>query len=68
MQRVGVARFVGIFRRGGTYLGVATGAMGTVKEALRPMIGFAYSLHGLLLPAQSVLVELSLFKLFAEIS
>jgi hypothetical protein len=43
-------------RRGGAYLGIVTGALGMVFEALRPSIGMAYALFGLLLPAWFVVV------------
>jgi len=53
----------GIF--GGTVgtLGVLTGAAGIVSEAMRPMIGPAYLLYGLLLPTWFVLVGWKLLRL-----
>jgi hypothetical protein len=44
-------------------LGVVTGAAGIVSEALRPMIGPAYLLYGLLLPTWFALVGWKLFRL-----
>ncbi|GCD88948.1 hypothetical protein NLS1_09540 [Nocardioides sp. LS1] len=41
----------GSFGRAVPVLGVLTGALGIVSEALRPMIGPAYLVYGLLLPA-----------------
>lgn len=53
----------GIFGRNAAILGIATGAVGIVFEALRPLIGFAYSLYGLLLLAWFVVVGWRLFRL-----
>jgi hypothetical protein len=53
----------GFFRKGVAFLGVATGVVGMVFEALRPMIGFAYSLYGLLLLAWFVMVGWELFRM-----
>ena len=44
-------------------LGVITGAIGVFSEALRPMIGSAYLLYGLLLPAWFALVGYRLLRL-----
>ena len=40
----------GSFGRALAIVGIATGALGIVSEALRPMIGSAYLLYGMLLP------------------
>jgi hypothetical protein len=53
----------GVFRKGVAYLGIATGAVGMVFEALRPMIGFAYSLYGLLLLAWILVVGWKLYQI-----
>ena len=53
----------GSFRKGFAILGIATGVVGMVFEAVRPMIGFAYSLYGLLLLAWFVVVGLELARL-----
>lgn len=44
-------------------LGVLTGAIGIISEALRPLIGPAYLLYGLLLPAWFALVGRTLLRL-----
>jgi hypothetical protein len=44
-------------------IGVLTGAIGILSEALRPMIGLAYLPYGLLLPAWFVLVGRTLLRL-----
>jgi hypothetical protein len=54
---VGMLR--GSFRKGFAILGIVTGAVGMV---FRPMIGFAYSFYGLLLPAWFVVVGLGLAR------
>jgi hypothetical protein len=53
----------GVFHKGVAYLGIATGVVGMVFEALRPMIGFAYSIYGLLLPAWFIAVGWKLYQL-----
>lgn len=53
----------GYFGRVIGVLGVVTGAAGIVSEALRPMIGSAYLLYGLLLPTWFALVGWKLFRL-----
>ena len=57
-----------LMRRGGfgtgvAVLGVVTGALGLVSEALRPLIGPAYLLYGLLLPTWFALVGWKLLRL-----
>ena len=44
-------------------LGVLTGSLGILSEALRPLIGPAYLLYGLLLPTWFALVGWKLFRL-----
>jgi hypothetical protein len=44
-------------------LGVVAGALGIVSETLRPMIGAAYLLYGLLLPTWFALVGWKLLRL-----
>lgn len=53
----------GVFHRGVAYLGIATGAVGTVSEALRPMLGIGYLGYGLLLPIWFVAVGWKLYRL-----
>lgn len=57
-----------LMRRGGfgarvAVLGLVTGALGIVSEALRPLIGPAYLLYGLLLPTWFALVGWKLLRL-----
>lgn len=49
MRRSSFGRTVG-------YLGMATGALGVVSEALQPVLGLGYLLYGLLLPTWFALV------------
>lgn len=56
----------GVFSRTLAVLGVITGALGIVFEALRPMVGSAYAIYGLLLPIWFVLVGLRLFRISRE--
>ena len=51
----------GIFGKSAAIVGIITGAVGIVCEALRPLIGFAYSVYGLLLLAWFVVVGVKLF-------
>ncbi|WP_341230841.1 hypothetical protein [Nocardioides salarius] len=44
------------FGRTVAYLGVVTGALGVVSEALQPVLGFGYLLYGLLLPTWFAMV------------
>ena len=57
-----VAR-TGGFGRVVATLGVLTGVLGILSEALRPMIGPAYLLYGLLLPLWFALVGWKLFRM-----
>ena len=53
----------GVFPRGVAYLGIATGALGLVSEALRPMLGPAYLVYGLLLFAWFLASGWALYRL-----
>jgi hypothetical protein len=53
----------GDFRRGAVYLGVVTGAVGTVSEALKPALGLGYALYGLLLFAWFIAIGWELYSL-----
>lgn len=53
----------GVFPRGVAYLGIVTGALGIVSEALRPIIGPGYLVYGLLLPAWFLVVGWELYRL-----
>jgi hypothetical protein len=58
-----LAMLKGVFPKGAAYLGIVTGILGIVFEALRPMLGFAYGIYGLLLPVWFVVVGLKLYQL-----
>jgi len=47
-------------------IGVVTGTLGIISEALRPMIGPAYLIYGLLLPVWFTLVGWKLLHLDAD--
>jgi heme A synthase len=47
-------------------LGIATGAVGVVLEALRPWLGVVYSLYGILLFAWLIWLALALWQLSGE--
>jgi hypothetical protein len=53
----------GVFPRAVAYLGVATGALGIVSEALRDVIGPGYYAYGLLLPIWFAAVGWDLFRI-----
>ncbi len=53
----------GVFGKAVGNLGVATGAVGIVSELLQPVLGFAYLLYGLLLPAWFAVVGWKLLRL-----
>lgn len=53
----------GVYHPGVAWLGIVTGGLGTLFEALRPQLGIAYAIYGLLLPAWFVAVGLTLLGL-----
>ena len=53
----------GVFPKGIAYTGIVTGVLGTVSEALRPLIGPGYFVYGLLLPTWFLLVGWKLYRL-----
>jgi hypothetical protein len=53
----------GVFHKAVAWVGVVAGALGIVSEAFRPMMGMAYAVYGLLLPAWFILVGWKLFAL-----
>ncbi len=53
----------GVFPRGLAWLGVATGAIGIICEALRPWLGIAYSTYGVLLFIWMIWATLALWRL-----
>lgn len=56
----------GAFSSGLARLGVATGAIGVVAEALRPLLGWAYAAYGLVLFVWLIWVAAALWKLGAN--
>ncbi|MGN6611401.1 MAG: hypothetical protein ACTHLJ_06465 [Angustibacter sp.] len=53
----------GVFPRALAWLGVLTGGIGVLCEVLRPVLGWAYALYGLLLFAWLIWVALALWHL-----
>jgi hypothetical protein len=53
----------GVFHKGVAYLGVATGGLGIVSEALRPVMGAGYLGYGLLLPVWFLAAAWRLYQL-----
>jgi hypothetical protein len=53
----------GIFPRSVAYLGIATGAIGILSEALRPVLGVGYIVYGLLLFVWFIAIGLTLYRL-----
>ena len=53
----------GVFRRWVAYLGIATGAVGIVCEALKPVLGMGYIAYGLLLFVWLVAIGWELYRL-----
>jgi hypothetical protein len=56
----------GVFPRGLAWLGVVTGAIGIVAEALRPWLGWGYAVYGLLLFGWLIWVAIALGRLGAQ--
>jgi hypothetical protein len=56
----------GVFSRGLAWLGIVTGAIGIVCEALRPWLGIVYSLYGILLFVWIIWVAWALWQLAAK--
>ena len=56
----------GVFPKGVAYLGIVTGMLGIISEALRPVIGPGYFVYGLLLPAWFLLVGWKLYRLASD--
>jgi len=52
----------GAFARGLAWLGTATGAIGVVSEVLRPVLGPAYAVYGLLLLVWLIWVAVALWR------
>jgi hypothetical protein len=56
----------GVFPPALAWLGVATGGIGIVSEALRPLLGWAYAVYGLLLFVWLIWVAVALWRLGAQ--
>ncbi|MDA8330290.1 MAG: hypothetical protein M0027_03605 [Candidatus Dormibacteraeota bacterium] len=56
----------GAFRRSVVYLGIVTGALGIVSEALRPVLGLGYIVYGLLLFVWFIAIGWTLYQLARE--
>ena len=52
-----------VFPKGVAYLGIVTGALRIISEALRPLIGPGYFVYGLLLPIWFLVVGWKLYWL-----
>jgi hypothetical protein len=53
----------GVFPKSIAYLGVVTGVLGIVSEALRPLIGPGYFVYGILMPTWFLVVGWKLYRL-----
>jgi len=53
----------GVFPRALAWFGVATGAIGIISEALRPVLGWAYSIYGLMIFAWLIWIAIELWRL-----
>lgn len=60
---VSLVMLKGIFRRWIVYLGIATGAIGVVSEALKPILGLGYIVYGLLLMLWFIAIGWELLRL-----
>ena len=58
----------GIFGRSLAVLGILTGGIGVVCEALRPVIGPAYLVYGLLLPLWFLVAGVRLLRIGALVT
>jgi hypothetical protein len=56
----------GVFPKGLAWLGVVTGGIGIISEALRPLLGWAYAVYGLLLFGWLIWVAIALWRLGAQ--
>jgi len=48
------------------YLGVATGAISIVSEALQPVLGFAYAIYGVLVMVWFLVLGWQLYRLASD--
>jgi hypothetical protein len=56
----------GVFHKGVAYLGIVTGTLGIVSEALRDIVGPGYIVYGLLLPLWFLVIGWNLYRLGAN--
>lgn len=63
---ISVLMLRGVFPKALAWLGVATGAIGIVSEVLRPVLGGAYALYGLLLIVWLTWIAVALWRLEPE--
>jgi hypothetical protein len=56
----------GVFPTGLAWLGMATGGIGIITEALRPLLGWAYAVYGLLLFSWLIWVAVAFWRLGAQ--
>jgi hypothetical protein len=68
LEPVGILIFAllmlkGVFHRGVAYLGIVTGTLGIVSEALRPVLGLGYIVYGLLLFVWFIAIGWELYRL-----
>jgi hypothetical protein len=60
---ISLAMTKGVFPRWVAYLGIATGTIGILSEALRPVLGIGYSVYGILLLVWFLVVGASLYRM-----
>lgn len=60
---ISIAMLKGIFPRAVAYLGMLTGTLGTVSEALRPVMGIGYALYGVLIVIWFGVIGWGLYRL-----
>jgi hypothetical protein len=53
----------GVFQKGVAYMGVITGALGIMSEALRPILGYGYAVYGILSLIWLIAVGWKLYRL-----
>jgi hypothetical protein len=53
----------GVFQKGVAYLGIITGALGIMSEALRPILGYGYAVYGILSLIWLIAVGWKLYRL-----
>ena len=53
----------GVFHKGVAYVGIITGTLGIMSEALRPILGPGYLVYGILLPIWFIAVGWKLYRL-----